>query len=170
VTYGDELSDLLERRTRLAMGHGPAHPTDAVPGLRPELEQFLADNPAVRADESYVRFLERYAGAYFEDAGWIVDVFGFGGTATDLLDPEYPLVTGDGFLVFAQCIHSEIEDGKLVDSWEHDFAFGPTGGVYVASSTLRTPSQPFAFSVDGFEEWVRMLVEVDGKFARPELP
>lgn len=170
MTHGDEFGDLLEHRTRLVTGRGPGHPTHPAPELRPELERFLADNPVVRTDESYVQFLERYAGAYFEDAGTIVDVFGFGGTATDLVDPEYPVVTEDGFLIFAQCMHSAIEDGKLVDSWEHDFAFGPSGGVYLASSTLRTQSQPFTFYVDDFAHWVRKLVEVDGEFGRPELP
>ena len=79
----------------------------------------------------------------------------------------------NGFLIFAQCIYSEITDGKLIDSYEHDFAFSVAGdrprGVYKASSTLNEPERPFSFYVDDFCQWLQKLIEVQGTFDRPRL-
>lgn len=118
-------------------------------------------------------FLKKYAGAYLEnaDATQIVDIFGFGGASTDIVDSEGYPVDEDGFLIFAQCIYTEISGGKLIDSYEHDFAFSVKGdrphGVYKASSTFREPNPHFVYYAEGFCQWLQELIEVRGTFERP---
>lgn len=171
----DDLVELLRTEVGAITGQGPKHPTHPNPELQEALDEFIQAYPSILEDEGYICFLKKYAGAYAEnaDATRIVDVFGFGGTATDIADPEALQVDENGYLVFAQCIYSEIADGKLVDSYEHDFAFSVTGdrpkGVYRASSTLRDPRQTFSFYVGDFCQWLQKLIEVRGRFERPRL-
>ncbi|MGW3222451.1 hypothetical protein ACWDAG_24520 [Streptomyces sp. NPDC001157] len=166
---------LLEEQVGAVTGRGPEHPTDPNRELQSELDRFIGEHPSIAEDEGYVGFLMKYAGAYAEnsDATRIVDIFGFGGTSTDIVDPDFPLVDENGFLVFAQCIYSEVADGELVDSYEHDFAFSVAGdrppGVYRADSTLRESEQPFIRYADDFCEWLQRLIEVRGRFERPKL-
>lgn len=174
--YVDDLVKLLEMEVGAITGHGPEHPTRPSPELQDAMSQFFHAFPSILEDEGYVHFLKRYAGIYVEnaDATRIVDVFGFGGPATGIADPEAVQVDENGFLIFAQCIYSEITDGKLVDSYEHDFAFSVAGdrpqGVYRASSTLREPEQSFSSYADDFCQWLQKLIEVRGTFERPKLP
>jgi hypothetical protein len=171
----DDLVKLLETQVGAVTGHGPEHPTHPNRELQAEMDEFIHAHPSILEDEGYVRFLRQYAGAYAEnaDATRIVDIFGFGGTATDIADPESVPVDENGFLIFSQCIYSDIRSGQLVDSYEHDFAFSVAGdrprGVYRASSTLREPEQPFNFYAGDFLQWLQKLIEVRGKFERPRL-
>jgi hypothetical protein len=171
----DDLVRLLEGQIGAVTGSGPEHPTRPNRELQSEVDRFISDHPPVLSDEGYVTFLKKYAGAYFEnaDATRIIDIFGFGGTATDISDPEGSSVTEDGFLIFAQCIYTEISDGKLIDSYEHDFALSVKAdrppGVYKASSTLREPEPHFVYHAEGFCQWLQELVEVGGTFARPRM-
>lgn len=171
----DDLVKLLEVEVGVITGRGPEHPTHPNRELRSALDEFIHTYPSILEDEGYVRFLKEYAGAYVEnlEATRIIDIFGFGGTATDIADPEAVQVDEKGFLIFAQCIYTEISDGKLIDSYEHDFSFSVAGdrprGVYWAGSTLRAPQQPFIFYAEDFCQWLQKLIDAHGNLERPGL-
>ncbi|MDG9700678.1 hypothetical protein [Streptomyces sp. DH37] len=166
----------LEESTGAVTGRGPDHPVRPDHGLRPAVEDFIDAYPFLRSDDVYVSFLARYAGAYAEseDGNQIIDVFGFGGPSTDILEMEGPVVDDEGFLIFAQCLYSDVSDGALVDSYEYDFAFSAREekprGVYCSGSTLRTHGQGFELYAENFHQWLLRIIEVNGRLGRPEVP
>jgi hypothetical protein len=155
------------------VGHGPRHPQspDAALGMR--VAAFFDTYPALRRDGSYVEFQEKYAGALIEDPeqAQIVDIFGFDDAGTDILDMEGPVVNDDGFLVFAQCIFHTVREGKLLDTYEYDFAFNVNDdqdlAVYQSRATLRTLDEPFTRYIGGFLPWLEELVARSGRYERP---
>lgn len=171
----DDLVRLLEDQVGAVTGSGPEHPTQPIRELQSEVDRFISDYPPILSDQGYVKFLKKYAGAYLEnaDATQIIDIFGFGGTSTDIVDPEGSAADEDGFLIFAQCFYTEISDGKLIDSYEYDFAFSVRGdrphGVYKAVSTLREPDPHFVYHVEDFCQWLQELIEVRGVLERPKM-
>ncbi|WP_146160468.1 hypothetical protein [Desmospora activa] len=167
----DDLFNQLGSIPGAKTGKGPRHPTQPANEIQKSIDDFLLSYPALRNDPGYVDFLEKYAGAYIEneDQTQIVDILGFSNVSTHIIDMEGPVVNEHGFLIFAQCIYSSIHDGKLTDSYEHDFAFSVTGaeGIYWISTTLHTQNQPFIFYAENFLQWLRNLISAGGIFERP---
>jgi hypothetical protein len=180
-----QIDQLMDRFTGIPgarVGHGPRHPRHPDPSIAGQVDEFLDAYPALRADPGYVEFLERYGGASIENekTGQIVDILGFTDASTDMIEMDGPIVDDNGFLVFAQCVYHLIEDGKLRDTQEHDFAFDTTGRrdprvyhLYSAMSRLTSAPEaprsqsPFEMSCDGFVDWLAMIVNRNGMLEPP---
>jgi hypothetical protein len=169
-----DIDALVERMARMqgaSVGRGPRHPRSPDPSVEPRLHEFLDAYPEVRRDAGYVEFQEKYAGAIVQDPAEtrILDVFGFGGAATNMLEMDGPVVDEDGFLIFAQCLY--YPDGGVIGMHEHDFAFSVSGdrpvGVYRHQSTLDHSVPGFSRYVDDFTAWLRDLLDHDGWYDPP---
>lgn len=154
-------------------GRGPQHPSDPDPTSAPQLAKFLEMYPTLRSDQGYVAFLERYCGASIDggDDRPLVDVLGFSDASTGLLEMDGPVVDDDNFLLFAQYVHHRIEDGKLIDTEEQDFAFDTTGarrpGVYRLFSSRRASDEHFEWHTEDFLSWLDRLARQDGILPSP---
>jgi hypothetical protein len=180
-----EIDDLMRRFAELpgaTVGHGPQHPRNPEPRLTEEVEHFLQMYPALGRDAGYVGFLYRYAGAGIdnEERYEIVDVFGFTDASGHICELEGPVVDNQGFLVFAQVIRHTIEDGRLLDTEEYDYAFDVQGnrepGVYWLCSKTSVPESMdpvtracgFAPTGEDFLGWIARVVDGQGT-APPKL-
>jgi hypothetical protein len=177
-----ELDHLMVRFARLPgaqVGYGPHHPEAPDHSLEPEVDAFLRQYPTLCADLGYVDFLRRYGGAGIEDEDQhlVVDILGFTDVSSSIYDMDGPIVDDQGFIVFAQIIRHIVEDGKLCDTQEYDYAFDATGerqfGVYWAYSASKQPetltvgSEGFRPSGEDFLGWLARVIEVKGVLAPP---
>lgn len=137
---------------------GPRHPTVPRPELAPEIEQFLHTYPFLRQDESYVTYLECYAGACaarFESSFWI-EIFGFEhNIALHIVDGEGDVVDEDGFLVFSLIALGDDPQGHLI---EDAFAFDATGkrrrGIYWKKSD----EPDYTWLCETFQGWLEKVL------------
>jgi hypothetical protein len=171
----DELVSLLEHLPGARVGRGPHHPKDPDRSLENQVSQFLDEYSALRRDTGYVEFLERYAGAMIKnlDETQIVDILGLSDVSTGIFEMDGPLIDEDGFFLFSQCVFHLIEEGKLVDMYEYDFAFDTSRerppGVYRCFSTLRGQGESYIWYTDNFYSWLAELVSKDGWYEHPAL-
>jgi hypothetical protein len=154
-----DLDELVERFRRLPgakVGDGPGQPE--------RVERFLDEYPFLRTDLGYVAFLRRYSGASIEsdDLAQLVDIFGFGDASTDIEEMDGPVLTGDGFLIFAQCVYRVLDGGVHTGTREHDFAFDSAEGGRPGVYRFAPGGAGFAWYGDGFLAWLADLVERDG--------
>jgi hypothetical protein len=171
VTEIDSLVERLGRMPGGRVGRGPRHPRSPDPSVEPRVREFLQAYPPLGQDAGYVEFLEKYAGVIVQDPGEtrILDILGFSGVSTDMIEMDGPVVDENGFLVFAQCLY--YPDKGLHDMHEHDFAFSVAGerrpGVHRHQSTLDRTVPGFTWYVDDFTAWLRDLLAHDGWYERP---
>lgn len=172
----DELVSRLERIPGARVGRGPRHPGDPDRSLDNQVTQFLDEYSILRRDAGYVEFLEKFAGAMIKnsDETQIVDILGCSDISTGIFEMDGPLIDEEGFFLFAQCVFHLVEEGKLVDMYEYDFAFDTSGerppGVYRCASTLRDQGASYNWCTDDFCSWLAELVTKGGRYEHPVFP
>src|SRR5262245_34495819 len=86
------------------VGAGSKHPVMPAPELQSHIDEFLAENPSLKKDQSYVEFLEVYSGAAvdYPDFQLTVLIYGFSDVSVTFLDPQILFVKPEGFIQFAE--------------------------------------------------------------------
>src|SRR5215471_3191726 len=152
------LEELVERFTQLpgaVVGRGPRHPVQPDPSIAPRIEWLLENYPRLRRYQSYVDFLEMFAGATIENEDPngknLVHVLGFGEEFFEI-DVDWSgegEIETDGYIVFAICAYHRDREREL-DTYEYDFALETSGarrpGIYRAVSAMHALDQPIQLS------------------------
>lgn len=176
MTRLDEAMTRFARIPGARVGHGPRHPVEPDPGLAQRLHDFLGAYPSLAADSGYIEFLEKYAGAAIQNEGatQLVDLLGFSDVAPDIVDLDGPVVDDEGFLVVAQAIYHLDQDGRAVDTLQHDIAFDASGrrehGIYHSFASGEQLEPRFTRQHDDFTSWLEDLIAVDGWLSPPGRP
>lgn len=176
MTRLDEVIAQFERVPGARVGHGPRHLLEPNPESAPRLREFLDAYPALVADAGYVEFLEKYAGASIQNAALtqLIDLPGFSDASPDILEMDGPMVDDDGFLVVAQAVYHVDEDGRAVDTLQHDIAFDTTGrrepGLYHSFTSGEMLVPRFERQHHDFTSWLEALVKVGGWLSPPGRP
>ncbi|MEV4143728.1 hypothetical protein AB0J40_08670 [Amycolatopsis sp. NPDC049691] len=169
----DALMARFEQIPGARVGRGIEHPASPDASEAGRLTEFLSSYRFLRADSSYEEFLMKYGGAYIEneEATQIIDILGFSDVSTDIIEMDGSIVSGDGYLVFAQCIYHIVSERGLEDTQEHDFAFDATGerkpGVYGLYGDSHQEHNEFEWRYDNFADWLADLVAQDAKLSPP---
>lgn len=152
-------------------GCGPRHPERPAKAIEARISSFLGAYPLLRRDGCYRDFLEIYAGAAIErDGSDLISILGFTEVSPDIEEFEGPVVSNEGFLVFAICAYYRQTEQRL-DMYEYDFAFDMSGmrkpGVYGCVSARDRDPSPFTWYIHDFCSWLDDLVEKGGVYERP---
>jgi hypothetical protein len=169
------IENLMEKFLQIdgaAAGNGPRHPVQPDPSAEIRISSFLDTYPFLHQDPCYRDFLEVYAGAAINssDENDLVDILGFSDVSPDIEYFEGPVVSSNGFLVFAICAYYRHTEQQLY-MYEHDFAFDASGtrkpGIYRMVSALDQEPSAFTWYIGDFCSWLEDLIDKGGVYERP---
>jgi hypothetical protein len=174
-----QLEHLAERLSALpgaVVGCGPKHPSQPDVSIAPRIEWLLENYPGLRRYQSYIDFLEMYAGACVESKRKddLVSIFGFRDEFFNI-DTEDGEIETDGRILFAMCIYfRDREDGKdRLDTYQYNFYWDTSGvrrpGIYEEDyySFSSAATEPPSWYADDFRDWLAELIEKKGIYERP---
>ncbi len=151
------------------IGRGPRHPIAPNAALAPLVEAFLKDYPELRQDKGYVDFLEKYGGAsiLWPHGDLLVDIFGFSGTSTNLLEFYGQIVDKQGYLWFcSEVIRVRPGYDTRLTTRGLQFAFDHTHqrrwGIYRGIDNEDSTQRNFEWYCDTFLDWLNLLIEYKG--------
>lgn|SRR5574341_1603885 len=146
---------------------GPKHPTNPVPELQREIDEFFSEYPILRRDKGYVAFLETYSAAavFWPNQELVIQIYGFSEEMTEhLLYPDEPLLEQGRFLRFAEVMIEEEEDVVgLSFAWEVTGQHSP--GVYrqLRQGGADWKTTPYTLYASTFLNWLEEIVTKNGR-------
>lgn len=161
-----QLIDRLDELGNVETGRGPKHATSPNDELTQEIADFLDTYSFLSKDQSYVDFLESYAGLllFRDDDFFSLGIFGFDeDVSLHLVEGEGELIDKEGILAFANLTLPLQEADQSADNLR-GIAFGfdstqqKTWGVYRSID-----EQPYHWYCGSFLEWLEKLYNQKGR-------
>jgi hypothetical protein len=163
-----QLIDRLHELGNVETGRGSKHPTSPNEELAQEIAHFLDTYTFLKKDQSYVDFLEIYAGLvlYRDDDFFCLGIFGFDEDVTlHLVEGEGELIDKEGILTFANLTLPSEEGEQSSDnligiSFGFDATQQRTWGIY-----RNIDEQPYhwCWYCETFQEWLEKFVNCKGR-------
>lgn len=164
----EEIGQQLSKMEFALVHGGPRHPVYPNVSAQSQINQVFDAYPRLRKDQSYVDFLEMYAGALilYPDSSIVVLIHGIWDYTPHLLDGEF--VDGK-YLCFADVMFDPpINDDILSVGFAFDISNDEPGIFRSVDyddpegefSIRREPYRPYC---DTFVEWLDKLVRVKGR-------
>ncbi|GET39124.1 hypothetical protein [Microseira wollei] len=165
--------DRIHELGNVETGRGPKHPTSPNPQLASEIADFIDKYSFLKKDQSYVEFLECYAGLllYRDNDFMSLGIYGFDDDVSlHLVKGEGELIDEAGMLTFADLTLPLQEGDKRADNLiGTGFAFDATQqrpwGVYRCIN-----NQPYHWYCGTFLEWLEKLANQKGRLLEDPTP